>query len=340
MDKLKRIFRPIYVPLINYKSSILYKRLQLILNFYKDYKLFKKYSLVFHRKDIKNKEADLILHYHSLEKGMLFENMRKGFAANRIKNLHSMLKDHEVIENAGRKQIRTAYQIMCKYYELHKERNYDINDLFPAEKYYFYKKMLSSSYSKQFTGSLDWESQEFFKFSKSNFENFAHSRKSVRDFTGEKFDLDLIHKVINLANTAPSVCNRQASNVYLIEDKTKIDRALKIQAGFVGYSQKVHQLLILTNDRKYYYTVGERNQFYIDGGVYLMNLLYALHYYEIGNCPANWGKTSSADHAIRKFLKIPESEKIICMIPIGKVKNEFRTTLSLRRTYKENLIIK
>ncbi|NCP83569.1 MAG: nitroreductase [Flavobacteriaceae bacterium CG18_big_fil_WC_8_21_14_2_50_34_36] len=339
MEKIKIFLRPFYVPIVNYKNLSFYKNLELISNFFEDYLLFKKYSIVFSKKDIKNKEADLILHYHSLEKGMLFKKMKSGFAKHRIKNLHIMLRDLEIINNVHRDQIKTSYQVMCEYYELHQKENYDISDIYTDEQYNTYKNILNNFYSSDFSGKINWTRDSFYNDVRADFYNFAHSRKSVRDFTGEKIEITILQNVIDLANTAPSVCNRQASNVYLLEDKEKIEAVLKIQAGFAGYMDNVSQLLILTNDRKYYYTVGERNQFYIDGGAYLMNLLYALHYYKIGNCPANWGKTKSDDNLVRKIIDIPESEKIICMLPIGILKDDFRTTLSLRRNHSENFII-
>lgn len=338
-EKIKKILRPLYVPLIDYKSSFLFKISHLFYNYLIDFKLYATNSIVFRKIDFKNKEADLILNYHSIEKGMLFKNMKKGFAEYRIRNLHKILRDPEIIQNVKKSQIRIGYQVVCKYYEIHQNLNYNIEHFYTSEQYDFYKKVLADSYQFSFDGILNWNKNDFLDSTKKNFKEFAQSRKSVRDFTGEKIDLDLIQSVVELANTAPSVCNRQASNVYLVDDKEKIDSILKIQAGFTGYSKNVSQLLLLTNDRKYYYTVGERYQFYIDGGLYLMNLLYSLHFYGIGNCPANWGKTINEDKALRKIIDIPISEQIICLVPIGILKDEFRTTLSERRSLNENFKI-
>ena len=339
LEKIKKILRPIYVPIIDYKSSFLYKISYLFYNYLIDFKLYAIHSITFRKNNLKNKEADLILNYHSIEKGMLFKNMKKGFAEYRIRNLHKILTDPEIIQNVKKSQIRIGYQVVCKYYEIHQNLNYSIEYFYTSKQYDFYKKILAEQYQFSFEGVLNWNKNDFSDSTKKNFKEFAHSRKSVRDFTGEKIDLDLIRSVVELANTAPSVCNRQASNVYLIEDKEKIDKILKIQAGFTGYSKNVSQLLILTNDRKYYYTVGERYQFYIDGGLYLMNLLYALHYYGVGNCPANWGKTIKEEIAIRKVIDIPISEQIICLVPIGELKEQFRSTLSERRSISENFKI-
>src|SRR5690606_15486267 len=133
--------------------------------------------------------------------------------------------------------------------------------------------------------------------------------------------------------------NRQAAKVKLIEDKNKIQEILKIQGGFNGFIESVNQLLILTIDRQYFYTVGERNQFYIDGGIYLMNLLYSLHIYEIAACPANWGKDIESENELNKIVQIPKSEKIMCLIPIGRANATIATTLSYRRSAEEVLTV-
>lgn len=337
MEKIKKIFRPYYIKLFDYKRTM-NNQVELIKNFIKDYNLYKKYSIVFKKSDIKNKEADIILQYHSIEKGMLFSSMKEGFAKYRIKNLHKLLTDEEVLNHNNRSQIQVAYKVMCQYYDLHKTKGFDIEDIYSQEQYNFYKSQIISTDVESFSGFVVWTLDDFYNTNDKDFLHFAHSRKSTREFTGEVFSIELIEKVVHLANTAPSVCNRQASNVYLLEDKTKIDEVLEIQGGFAGYTENVNQLLILTNDRKYYYTVGERNQLYIDGGAYLLNLLYALHYYKIGNCPANWGKIFKDEERLSKIITIPKSEKIICMIPIGKLSNKFRTTLSQRRIATENFI--
>lgn len=308
-------------------------------NYVADFRLYKRYSIVFRIENFKNKEADLILNYHSLEKGMLFNNMKSGYGKDKVLNLHKILNDIDVVQNVNRSQVKVGFQVMCKYYENHLEQNFDISDFYTNEQYEYYKRILSGDYDTQFSGIYNWSRELFYKDVESNFELFANSRKSVRDFTGEIISIELIEKVIKLANTSPSVCNRQASNVYIIQSKSLIDKVLEIQGGFNGYSHNVKQLLILTNDRQYYYTIGERNQLYIDGGIYLMNLLYSLHYYKIANCPANWGKNIDEEANLSKVIELPESEKIICLIPIGIAPESFNTTLSQRRNHLENLII-
>lgn len=311
----------------------------LCLNFFQDFKLYCKHSNVFTVNNLLKKEAKLILNYHSLEKGMLFNELKLGYGKDKVIKLNEYLNDDEIIKNITRSQILVAYQVMCKYYEIHKNNGHDISDFYSINQYNKYKSLLDKNYTVNFNGAIDYDFNTFYSFNDSNFELFAKSRKSIRSFTGRIVPKSLIYKAIDLALTAPSVCNRQASKVYLIEDKKKIDDILEIQGGFRGYSKSVHQLLIVSNDRNYYYNIGERNQFYIDGGLFLMNLLYSLHFYKIANCPANWGKTIDSERRLDGIINIEKSEKIICLIPIGIAEQRFRVTLSKRRNVGEILTV-
>jgi nitroreductase len=304
-------------------------------NYLKDLILFYRHSTVFKTDNFDKIQSEIILDYHAVEKGLLFKDIRPKFAEKRIRDLHHNLKNDSVVNNVELSQIKVAYQIMCEYFELHQNLNVDISDYFAEKDYLFYKNRLAENYSKDFKGTIDYSREIFYAQNNESFEKFSSSRKSIRNFTGEKISVVLLKKAIELASNAPSVCNRQGSKVYLLQDKAIIDQVLRIQGGFGGYTDHVSQLLILTTNRNYFYTVGERNQMFIDGGMFLMNLLYALHFYKIANCPANWGKIIQEERLLNDYISLPESEKIICMIPIGVAKETFRVTLSKRRDVDE-----
>lgn len=337
---MKKLIKSIIITIFGKNTSIkIYNFYLLLTNFFKDLILYYKHSTVFKNDTFKKIECQIILDYHSIEKGLLYKNPKPRFAQQRIINLHNNLKKEVVINNVKLSQIKVGYQVMCKYFELNQNLSVDISDYFTEQDYKFYKKVLLDSYSADFKGTIAYSRDEFYKYNNEKFENFSSSRKSIRSFTGEKIDISIIKKVIQLASNAPSVCNRQSSKVYLVENEKIIDEVLKIQGGFTGYTKNVKQLLILTTDRNYFYSIGERNQMYIDGGIFLMNLLYSLHYHKIANCPANWGKLIQEEKLLNKYIKVPESEKIICMIPIGEAEENFRVTLSQRRGINEILQI-
>lgn len=304
-------------------------------NYKEDYKLYKEHSSVFKKDTFNKKESEITLLYHSIEKGFLYDPIRFRFAERKIKELIKYLKSIDLPNVNNRIQIQAAILNLCVYYDIHQKNQIDISDYFPIEDYEYFKSNLKISGDpvKYHTKAT------FFKSNRSDFKEFSCSRSSVRNFTGEKIPIRIFQQVVDLANNAPSVCNRQSVSVYLIENKEKIDSILKIQGGLKGYDENLAQLIVLTSDRNYFYSIGERNQLFIDGGIYLMNLLYALHYYKIGACPAHWGMPIEADKKVQNILGLKDSEKIISLIAIGIPEDNFKTTLSLRRPANENLHI-
>ena len=299
-----------------------------------DFKLFYRHSTIFRQNSFEKIESLLILKYHSLEKGFLHNSIRFSFGKQTVIEIIKLLKREDIVENNTKTQIAAAYLSICTYYELHIENNQDISSFYSKDDYDFFKSI--SILDVECTENMD--ASTYFRDINKNFYDFSLSRSSVRDFSGELVPFEKIVKVIDIAKYAPSVCNRQPVKIYYLDNKNKIDSIFDIQKGLKGYSDTVNQLLVVVSDRNYFYTTGERNQFFIDGGLFLMNLLHSLHYYAIAACPAHWGLNHDADQQIMKILKMKGSEKVICLVPIGIPKNNFKTTLSLRRSTNEILI--
>ncbi|WP_171406338.1 nitroreductase family protein [Acinetobacter cumulans] len=332
MQKIKKV-----LILLGLKAPVKWLRdfYLLLINYIVDANNYYKYSSVFKKNDSKKKESDMIMAYHSIEKGFLHENIKYGFARDKVKIIIEILTGFFNTGVELNSQSISAINVLIEYYDFHKNKKIDISDFFPDD---FYEKILKNK-KIGFSPVQKTNIKNFFEKNNDNFKDFAFSRKSLRDFTGEKVDIGEIENIISLANTTPSVCNRQSCKVYLMENKVEILKVLKIQDGFKGYEKNVSQVLILTANKNYFFSIGERNQMYIDGGIYLMNLLYSLHYYKVAACPANWGKCISDDKKIRKYINIPMNEQIICVIPIGKAQNEIVYANSERRTIAETLVV-
>ncbi|MDD2496511.1 MAG: nitroreductase family protein, partial [Tissierellia bacterium] len=307
----------------------------LTLQFIHDFRMYYKHSSVFKMDTYGKIESEITLRYHSIEKGFLHKITRPRFAKKRVKELIDLLKQIELNNYSKRVHIQSALLSLCRYYDFHLNEAVDISDYFKREDYDIFKSLLELNV-KPIKYHTD---KSFFEYRNSDFSIFSKSRASVRDFTGVKISNELLEKVVELANHAPSVCNRQPVNVHLVENKSYIDKILEIQDGLKGYSSKLSQVLVITCDRNYFYSIGERHQLYTDGGIYIMNLLYSLHFYGIGACPAHWGMPYQADVKVMKLLNLKDSEQIISLVAIGVPTSEFSTTLSLRRSSNENLII-
>lgn len=328
MNKFREVLR-------KYLGNNIYQHLVLTINYYSDYNLYRKHSSIFNKDTYEKIESEITLRYHSIEKGFLHFPIRERFAQAKVSELIQLIKGKKIVGHYNNIQIQSAFNSLCKYYEFHDNKHIDISDYYIKDDYFFFKNnlYLDSEIIKKHTNA------SFFAENKKDFKSFSFSRCSVRNFTGEKVSKENLQKVIDLANNAPSVCNRQPVNIYVVENKSLIDQILKIQGGLAGYSQKLSQLIVLTSNRNYFYSTGERNQLYTDGGIYLMNLLYALHYYKVGACPAHWGLPVHADKKAKNLLKLKESEQIVCLVAIGIPTEEFSTTLSARKQHDENLFV-
>src|SRR3546814_8739546 len=85
----------------------------------------------------------------------------------------------------------------------------------------------------------------------------------------------------------------QASYVYCLQSREIIDRALSLQNGNRGFGHEIPCLLILCTDLSAFDTAGERYQHWIDGGMFSMSLVWALHALGYSSCCLNWSKTPS-----------------------------------------------
>ena len=83
------------------------------------------------------------------------------------------------------------------------------------------------------------------------------------------------------------------------------------------------------------YNFQELNQSFVDGGLYAMNLMYALHFYDIANIPLTMAHKESYIKQIKKEMNIPLNEKPILLIGIGSYKNSWKVAQSNRKEWKD-----
>ena len=74
--------------------------------------------------------------------------------------------------------------------------------------------------NKHYPVLADYMSDTQYFATTADFRAFAQSRHSVRWFSDATVDLGVIKQAISIAQTAPSACNRQATRVKIIKDKT------------------------------------------------------------------------------------------------------------------------
>lgn len=156
-----------------------------------------------------------------------------------------------------------------------------------------------------------------------------YGRRSVREFVNTPVQDDDIARAVLIAMQAPSVCNRQGPRVHQFDDPRVIKSVLAIQGGFSGYRMPP-RLLLVTADLDAFLFAAERNQPFIDGGLFMMSLLLGLTHVGLGSCSLNTAMGTEKEQAIRKLIDIPEHEVFISFIAVGHYDSEVLVPRSKR----------
>jgi nitroreductase len=279
-------------------------------------------------------EADIFFISHAIEKGLSLENRRTGFGKEKTKSLVSILEKY--IERGYPKDsacFKNAVAVLTEYQQFQKENG--VNDIEYVEKF------LSSVEKSEanFGGTLTISRSQLIEEAKGDFLSISKSRHSIRSFSEKPVELELITKAVELAQSSPSVCNRQSTRVHVLVGKKLIERVLSVQGGATGFDESIDKLIIVTSCLRAFRGPIERNQAFVDGGMYSMNLLFALHYLGLGACTLNWDKSRKQDLKLRSLLGIPDNENVVLMIAVGNLKEEFRIAISLRKPVEDVLTI-
>ncbi len=166
--------------------------------------------------------------------------------------------------------------------------------------------------------------------SSGSFEQFVHQRHSVRNFTDKPIPDEVIIRAVQLAQKSPSVCNRQCARVHVFTSAEDKVRVLSCQNGNSGFGHLADRVLLVSADLRVFLTSGERNQAYVDAGLFAMTLIYALQAYGVSSCCLNLSHSRGEDRAFRRSSQIPAYEVPVILIAIGYAAESVKVAVSAR----------
>lgn len=186
-------------------------------------------------------------------------------------------------------------------------------------------------------GTVEIDREEILRKSRLDLSDFFGSRHSIRQFSDEKAPRDLIEKAVELAKKTPSVCNRQSWKVYAYDESPLKERVVACQKGNTGFGAQIQTALVVTTNTETFFAVGERNQCWIDGGLFCMSLVYALHSLGLGSICLNWSVEMETDMELHRVGGIPNSEAVIMLIGVGFLPERLKVAQSSRKPLEEIL---
>jgi nitroreductase len=293
-------------------------------------KLFYRYS--FKKNSFKSKESEIAFltkQYHIVEKGLALPNPRLGFGKEKINLLLDKSRTYE-IKHGEDKLVISIKNCLSEYIEFNKKKDITIAG------HYFDSILNFIGSSKQLEqgGTISINKNELKEIMAIPFEEFVKSRFSIRDFDNEDVDLEVIKKAVNIAKHAPSVCNRQSWKAHVYTKEKQILPLLKLQGGNNGFTHSINKLIIVTTDIKAFTTL-ENNQVFIDGGLFSMNLVLALHSQGLGACCLNTCFPFTSEKNVKRVGNIDSNERLIMMIGIGNLKDNYKVAISKKKDLNE-----
>lgn len=270
--------------------------------------------------------AKMMYYIHRIEKGLSHSDFRAGFGKNALTVLSASMQEWadlgfsvSDLTYVGGQQVVKAY--LNRHKTLHKTLPTFISELFDMD--------FSMSQSQLMCGVKTITHEEKQNNKQLRFEELFTQRTSIREFSAKNVDMKKIENAVQIAMKTPTVCNRQSFKLTLIRDKKIIEEALVLQGGWRGYPAPP-LLGLVTVDVRGYVNVEERNEPFIDGGLFGMSLLLCLEAEEIATCPLNTMFSDICEQRLRQLLKLPEFEEFIMFVAIGEFPESVLAPKSMR----------
>lgn len=272
-------------------------------------------------------DAKLWSKAHVIEKGMSLPEPRIPYGEKSVRELADLCRAYR--QNGFPDDgvaICNAISIIQEHEAFHRRHGWEIT--LPPE--LSADKSNDDNAPRIVAGIHEFTRDSYRQSAKGSFAEMAASRSSFRAFTGESINPDDVRKALDIARKTPSACNRQSWRCHWIRNRGMIDEVRALQSGNRGFGEKADSFLAITADISAYGGAKERNQTYVDGGMFAMSVLYGLHFVGIGACPLNWSVTGTVDRALRRVVPIPDNENVVMLIAIGALPKTVRVARSTR----------
>jgi len=282
----------------------------------------------FNTKDNKEKfKSYLMIQGHIIEKGLTFHEVKVGFGEEKVRELVKDLREYFLKYN-DKEFCEMILGILSSYFEFNMKNNHlnqSIYDIFME----LVDLVGPSPDKSQITGILHVTKDQILERSKIDFERFINSRYSIRDFSNDPIDINIVIHALRISWKTPSACNRQPWRAHLIVDKAKVIQMLDLQTGARQFKGNIACVILITTSYNCFFGP-EYHQPYVNGGLFAMSLIYALHSMGLGTIPLNMGIDNFRLRQLKNIIEINEDEVPILLIGVGALPNELNVACSNR----------
>lgn len=141
------------------------------------------------------------------------------------------------------------------------------------------------------------------------YEKLIRERFSTRNFKDDMVSEDLITKILEAGNVAPTAKNNQPQKIYVVKSQeglNKIDKTTKCR-----YNAPV--VLIVASDKNIAWSNGDYSTFEMDATIVATHMMLEATNLGVDNI---WIELFDKD-TLKKEFEIPSNIEPICLMPIG-----------------------
>lgn len=264
--------------------------------------------------------ARIIRFVHSIEKGLSIESPRSEFGYEKIKTLYGYINEYIKIKDIDKTCIYMAADALDAYLEYHKSIGVDSPKIQEVAQIALeLKEIKEKDNVKGVYGGVKTINKSEMAFESDFVENLFKTRHSIRQFSTEPVPDSLIEKAVELAQNAPSACNRQAVRTYAMNSKKFIKNYPSNLQGVGGFIEACDKVILITGKISAYEEY-EYKQFVVTAGIFAGYLSLALHGLGLGACVVQRSiRPNNEWHEFCNKNNIPTDEQLICLVTVGKM---------------------
>jgi len=260
---------------------------------------------------------------HSIEKGLSIESPRVEFGYDKIMTLSAWIDEYLQTEPNDKTCIYMAADALAAYCDYHDEIGVNTEKIKEIKQISakLQKIKIDDNAIGIFGGTLTINRDEQI-FEINEVERLFKTRHSIRQFAKTPVPDELIYKAVELAQSAPSACNRQAVRIYAMDAQKFVEAYPENLQGVGGFVDSCDKVVIVTGKISPY-EESEYKQFIVSAGIFTGYLTLALHGLGLGACVIQRSlRPSEAWGSFCGKMNIPKDEQVICLLVVGNMKEK------------------
>jgi len=283
--------------------------------------------------------ARIVRFVHAIEKGLSIESPRAEFGYEKIKTLHRWIREYLKIDNVDKTCVYMAADALTAYLAYHEAigvNSEKIKEIAAIASEF--KRVKEQDGVDGVFGGVQIVKKVDMTFEQSTVERLFKTRHSVRKFNKETVPEALIEKAIELAQTAPSACNRQAVRAYAMDAKRFVELYSANLQGVGGFIDTCDKVILITGKISAYEQY-EYKQFIVSAGIFAGYLSLALHGLGLGACVVQ--RSLRPDQIWQDFSRkanISLDEQVVCLVTVGQMDEE--TVVPISKRFDTETILK